>query len=213
MENKADPKDQLRRQFEELVLRYTNDVPLVYGFWTEIETKYSRKLRHYHNLHHLENLLELLIEVKPLIKDWDVTLFALFYHDLVYNPVRRDNEEKSAQCAEKRLESINFPKSGIDKCVKMILATAGHADAGDDDINLFTDADLAILGCDPARYTGYTEQVRKEYRIYPDILYKPGRRKVLQHFLNMERIFKTDYFYNKFETLARKNLNSELMGL
>lgn len=213
MENKPDPKDQLKKLFMELMRRYTYDITLADSFWVEIETNYSGKLRYYHSLQHLDHLLDQLREVKPLVKDWDVILFALFYHDLIYNPARRDNEEKSAQCAEKRLESLNFLRGGIDKCVRMILATAGHADAGDNDINLFTDADLAILGCAPAQYIAYTKQVRKEYRIYPDVLYKPGRRKVLQHFLNMERIFKTSHFYNKFETLARENLNNELSTL
>lgn len=56
-------------------------------------------------------------------------------------------------------------------------------------------------------------QVRKEYSIYPDLLYKPGRKKVLQHFLQMERIFKTQVFYDKYETQSRRNLEKELNQL
>jgi predicted metal-dependent HD superfamily phosphohydrolase len=46
--------------------------------------------------------------------------------------------------------------------------------------------------------------------IFPDFVYKPGRKKVLLHFLAMERIFKTDYFFHKFELLAKQNLQKEL---
>jgi predicted metal-dependent HD superfamily phosphohydrolase len=52
--------------------------------------------------------------------------------------------------------------------------------------------------------------VRKEYLIYPDLIYNPGRKKVLHHFLAMDRIFKTDFFYNKFEQQARQNLRKEI---
>ncbi|UII32477.1 hypothetical protein LVD17_01310 [Fulvivirga ulvae] len=203
----------MKKLFQGQVRRYTDDAALPDSFWVEIETKYSGKRRYYHNLHHLENLLEQLSEVKLSIKDWDVTLFALFYHDLVYNPARRDNEEKSARMAGERLKSINFPKDGVDKCRNMILATKGHADASDNDTNLFTDADLSILGCAHDQYMEYARQVREEYHIYPDMLYKPGRKKVLQYFLSMDRIFKTNHFYDKFEAQARENLSIELKSL
>jgi predicted metal-dependent HD superfamily phosphohydrolase len=55
--------------------------------------------------------------------------------------------------------------------------------------------------------------VRREYSIYPDLLYKPGRKKVLQHFLNMEHIFKTIHFYTLYEQNARNNLNREIAEL
>jgi len=62
-------------------------------------------------------------------------------------------------------------------------------------------------------YEQYCGQIRKEYSIYPDIVYKPGRKKVLIHFLNMEKIFKTSFFYDKYELQARANLESELKRL
>ena len=34
--------------------------------------------------------------------------------------------------------------------------------------------------------------------------------KALQHFLTMENIFKTEYFYQKFEETARKNIQKEI---
>ncbi len=61
------------------------------------------------------------------------------------------------------------------------------------------DADLSILGQDLEIYLGYTREIRKEYSIYPDVLYKPGRKKVLRYFLDLESIFKTDYSKEKYE--------------
>ena len=76
--------------------------------------------------------------------------------------------------------------------------------------NLFTDADFSILGAHWETYSIYSQNVRKEYSIYPDLVYNPGRKKVLKHFLEMTRIYKTDYFYSKLEELAKCNLLGEL---
>lgn len=44
-------------------------------------------------------------------------------------------------------------------------------------------------------------------------MYVPGRKKVLNYFLAMPRIFKTNHFYEKYEEAARKNLEDELERL
>jgi predicted metal-dependent HD superfamily phosphohydrolase len=69
---------------------------------------------------------------------------------------------------------------------------------------------LSILGQSWELYEEYFNHVRKEYSVYPDFMYNPGRKKVIHHFLNMKRIFKTDEFFNKYEEAARKNLAQEL---
>jgi predicted metal-dependent HD superfamily phosphohydrolase len=83
----------------------------------------------------------------------------------------------------------------------------------DNDTNLFTDADLSILGKSWDAYSQYYQQVRKEYGFYPDLLYKPGRKKVLQHFLSMNSIYKTPFFKEKYEHSAIENLKHELTKL
>jgi predicted metal-dependent HD superfamily phosphohydrolase len=200
----------LNQTFLTLTQNYTPDNRLANDLWIEIETSYSTKKRHYHTLAHLENLLTQLTPIKSQIKNWDTVLFTLFYHDIVYNSLKKDNEEKSAELAESRLKSIAVPQSIIDHCKAQILATKQHLPSQDTDTNYFTDADLSILGADWETYSVYSKQVRKEYSIYPALIYNPGRKKVLEHFLKMERIFKTDYFFTKFESQAKQNLQREL---
>jgi predicted metal-dependent HD superfamily phosphohydrolase len=95
----------------------------------------------------------------------------------------------------------------------MIIATNGHEVSQNVDVNYFTDADLSILGAPPAEYEQYTKDVRKEYSIYPDILYKPGRKKVLKHFMEMPTLFKTEFFRNRLESQARSNIAWEMEAL
>lgn len=199
--------------FSNLIQRYTQQTAVIDQYWQEIETAYNGPKRHYHNLAHLEQLFQQLLPLKPEIADWETLLFSLFYHDIVYKVRRQDNEEKSAELAQERLQALSYPPDRIERCVAQIIATKSHTLSSDVDTNLFTDADLAILGQDWPTYHSYAQQVRREYAIYPDLLYKPGRRKVLQHFLGMERIFKTAHFYDLYEQKARTNLSRELAEL
>lgn len=140
-------------------------------------------------------------------------LLAIVYHDFVYSATHKDNEERSARVMRDRMVKSGLPAPLIERTAFHILATKQHAPSNDPDTDLFTDADLSILGSSPERYHVYADQVRREYRRFPDLLYKPGRRKVLAHFLAMPRIFKTPYFWARFEEQARVNLNAELGGI
>lgn len=205
--------EKLKSQFSALVSKYSADQALAEILWNEIVSAYGQKGRHYHTLLHLQNMYNQLIEIEYLIEDFDTVLFSLYYHDIVYSATAKDNEEKSAEMAIQRMRSIGVPENEIEKCSDQILATKSHMVSKNKDTNLFTDADLSILGMKWEDYEIYFRQVRKEYAIYPDLLYKPGRRKVLKHFLGMERIFKTDHFYQKLESQARINLEKELQIL
>lgn len=200
----------LAKEFAEAVSRYNNDTARAGKLWDEIEKSYTAKKRYYHNQSHLENLLKELTSIKESIEDWDCVIFSIAYHDIVYNTLQKDNEEQSAALAEQRLTEIAFPPDRINKCVQQILATKGHTVSDNQDTNFFTDADLSILGASWEVYEAYFKSIRKEYSYYPDLLYNPGRKKVLQHFLSMDKIFKTDKFFSRYEEQARKNLSAEL---
>ncbi|TRX59618.1 hypothetical protein FNH22_09885 [Fulvivirga sp. M361] len=200
----------LKKTFLELLIKYTDNKNLVNELWNEIETNYSSKKRHYHTLQHLESLLIQCIKIKREIRNWDAILFTLYYHDVVYNPLKSNNEEKSAELAEIRMKKISVPDDTIKLCKRQILATKSHSKSPDSDTNYFTDTDLSVLGQNWKKYSEYYKNVRKEYRIYPDLIYNPGRKKVLTHFLEMDRIFKTDIFYKTFEAQAKQNIQQEM---
>lgn len=200
----------LKETFSNLLNGYTENKELIAELWVEIEKNYSGAKRHYHTLTHLEKLLLQLNEVKLNILNWDTVLFSLYYHDIVYNALKSNNEEKSAELAVKILKRLAVAPDKIDKCKAQIIATKSHKFNDDSDTNHFLDADLSILGQPWESYEEYCKNVRKEYSMYPDMIYNAGRKKVLQHFLDMQRIFKTDYFYHKLELTAKENLAKEL---
>jgi predicted metal-dependent HD superfamily phosphohydrolase len=203
----------LEESFKTLAIQYTSNSKLIDNLWDEIQKKYTHPKRYYHNLQHLETMLCLFKEYKIEISDWDSILFALFYHDAIYDVLKKDNEEKSAVLAQKRLQEIQFPEGKIALCVQHILATKSHELSDNRDTNIFTDIDLAILGFDWEVYQKYAQNIRKEYTIYPNFMYNPGRKKVVNHLLTMNTIFKTDTFRQLYEEKARKNMNQELEQL
>ena len=75
---------------------------------------------------------------------------------------------------------------------------------------VFLDADLKILGTEEPAYLLYTEAVRKEYAMFPDLLFNRGRKAFLKNALATLRIYRTDKFFKTYEQQARKNLQNEL---
>jgi predicted metal-dependent HD superfamily phosphohydrolase len=203
----------LRTIWNELTSGYTDNAELVDELWAEIEKEYTTNKRHYHNLTHLEYMTDRAIKHNKDLIDPDTVLFSIFYHDIVYNTKRQDNEQKSADTACDRLTKLGVPADKIAKCQNQIIATKDHKDNGNNDTKYLVDFDLAILGDTPENYQAYRKKIRNEYSIYPDLLYKKGRKKVIQHFLDMDRIFKTNEFHDSYEQLARENLRTELQEL
>ena len=89
----------LKETFIGLLRNYADNESLIVELWDEIEENYSSESRYYHTLQHLENLMEQLTAVKEEIQNFDMVLFTLFYHDITYNSLKSDNEEKSAELA------------------------------------------------------------------------------------------------------------------
>ena len=183
-----------------------------HAFWREIEKHYSEAGRFYHNLTHLQEIFRLLDEMLPSSQS-DALSYAVFYHDIVYDVQKNDNEERSAGFAARDMERLLVPAATIAQCRSLILATKAHEAAGPAEMNYFTDADLSILGREPEEYQAYCMQIRKEYAVYPDGLYNPGRARVLRHFLDMPRIYKTDLCFSRYEAQARRNMSAELASL
>ena len=203
----------LQNVFLTIASKFSDDEKLKNTLWSELEKQYSSPRRHYHNLVHLENMITELDAVKKQIANYDVILFSVFYHDVIYNATAGDNEEKSAELARDRLAMLNADADFSTAVERQIIATKKHEKNNNADTNFLLDADLSVLGKDWETYREYAARIRKEYAIYPDILYKPGRKKVLQHFLTLETIYKTDEFKQKYEQQARKNLAAEAESL
>lgn len=203
--------DWLKSEWLKLTKNYC-DVSLSNLLWKEIETQYTLRSRYYHNLSHLYNMLKQLKDFETEIEDLDSLKFAIWYHDIIYKSTIKDNEEKSALFAKKRLKSIDFDEKRIEIVQNLIISTKTHNLISTKNIDnaFILDLDLSILGTDWKIYKNYISDIRKEYKIYPNFMYKSGRKKVLSHFLERDSLYFTESFKTKYETQARANLEREI---
>lgn len=175
---------------------------------------YSEKGRAYHNLSHIKALLDISTTCKADIENYYAMFFAIWFHDAIYNTQATDNEEQSAELAVQELTRLGIAENTILQVEKMILATKLHrAEDLPYDGKLFLDFDLSILGREAAVYKEYSQAIRIEYAWVPGDLYRQGRRKVLNSFLQRERIYYADQLAEIFEARARQNMELELMDL
>ncbi|WP_408030880.1 HD domain-containing protein [Tenacibaculum xiamenense] len=202
----------LQERFQSLMTSYETSEDIIEDLWSKIHQFYSKKERAYHNLNHLQELFKYHDLYKEQLSSPDIVSFSIFYHDIIYDIWKKDNEEKSAEVALIELQKIDLPYLFYKEIENQILATKTHQAASLDG-KFMVDFDLSILGQSNKIYTDYTQKIRKEYRLIPSILYKKGRKKVLEHFLAKENIYSTVPFKNLYEKQARENLANELKTL
>ena len=206
-------RDALRQKWHDLAALFMPDAALRDEILAQLFALYSEQHRAYHNLSHVNSLL-FLAEGQKNWREAASADFAIWFHDVIYQPRNQDNEERSAALAVSALTSLNAPPELIGRVRAMILATKQHSAEGlDDDGKLFLDLDLSILGSSPEVYRAYAQAIRAEYSWVPGFLYRRGRRKVLQGFLERERLFFTDAIAREREPKARTNIAEELRGL
>lgn len=115
--------------------------------------------------------------------------------DVVYEPSRHDNEERSAEALRERLGRL-VPEAVLASAELMILAARRNEPTGDPDADLFLDLDLSILAAPWPEYARYAEGVMREYvPIHGEDAYRRGRVELfLRPMLARGRVFLTERF-------------------
>lgn len=175
---------------------------------------YSAPERGYHDVRHLEEVLDRLLEllsVESTGVDRDALLLAAWFHDAVYDG-RDDDEERSAELAADALAGLDTALAA--EVARLVRVTAAHQPADDDPAGqLLCDADLAILASGPGRYREYVAGVRREYGAVPEPAFRQGRAAVLRALLAKPTLFHTAHARTAWEDAARANVTRELEGL
>ncbi len=174
---------------------------------------YAEKHRHYHTSAHIQFCLARLSEHRSAAQRAENLECAIWFHDAVYNPMRSDNELKSAEWASQFLRENGSSRERSEHVRYLIMATVHDAPALERDTQLLVDIDLAILGTDEASYWQFEDDVRKEYKWVPGPLFRRKRRAILQSFLDRRTIYCTEAIREKYEAQARHNIGNALRRL
>ncbi|XP_065888499.1 uncharacterized protein [Dysidea avara] len=192
-------------------------------WWEIIHSRYSEKTRHYHTLKHIGHMLWLMNTdqtVSNNILDSTSMTFAVFFHDLIYDPLSKENEDKSAEAFSSFFKEANVQSVECSVVVDYIAATKTHStdehkidgNWGATDLHLFLDLDMAILSVNPVEYNLYATNIRKEYSHFAEDVYCKGRAQVLENFLS-HRVYCCQDTYKTWENNARHNISTEITKL
>lgn len=144
--------------------------------------RYSQPGRHYHNLHHIEEVVRHIFTHLTRATDPVSVLWAGWFHDY-FPPWEKNAEARSADEADLILEGMGIEVKTRNRVRQLIMLTAGHFTAKDADEMLLADADLQVLGSDDWRYDSYASGVRAEYTHIPRPIFNFGRKKFLRALL------------------------------
>jgi predicted metal-dependent HD superfamily phosphohydrolase len=195
----------LRERWNRAVDSFAVSPELADVAFANLTARYAEPGRHYHTLEHISAVLH-------AIEDHGDTapalLFAAWYHDVVYDTLAADNEERSAEFGRSALAAMAVPEDVVRETVRLILLTKTHQTSQDDAPGqIMLDADLAVLGADREAYDRYAAAIRREYAWVPDVDYRAERCRVLEAFLARPRIYR---LLSRAEEAARRNLRREI---
>ena len=202
----TDPQTRWKKLFE------GKDGSLLEEAFDLIVGRYAESHRFYHTMSHVLSCLRQLDDL-PDFKNKHLVEIALWFHDVVYEPLKTNNEEESALFAQKTMLRLDIDDESITRIMALIILTKHPSQPKTLDEQYLIDVDLSILGSKPALYAQYETWIRKEYRYVPSFLYKKGRRKVLKSFLDQPTIYSSAVFRERYERIARTNLESAILAL
>ena len=188
-------------------ISYALDLIGQYGIditYDEVIKRYSEPHRYFHTVEHLNDVLKLIVSKRSHLStdDYVSMVIAAIFHDIVYDPQRRDNEEKS-------IEVLDFSTSILDEseyyeikenAKKIILATKTH-DKIHELIYYFNQIDCCILNRSLPELLKWEEQIHKEYE-FAGSEYKERRLKFLklsipEHVGNLDNLNKLIEYVEK----------------
>ena len=194
-------------------------IPIVSAKLDGLRRRYGEPHRAYHGQSHIDAMLRGLREEAAWIRHPDAVALAIWYHDAIYDPSSTDNEARSAELLRVELDGLVGPAT-LQMADLMIRATADHLipehlpEEMRQDVAIFLDLDLAVLGADAADYDAYETGIAAEFEpVHGAGVFRLGRAGFLRDLLARDRLFHTDRFHQALDEAARVNLRRALEHL
>ena len=200
--------NEVNESWMNLIKNLSIDNKIGLKWWDILLNKYAEDWRKYHIVKHIWKMIELMKEFK--VENKLMFELAIWFHDAIYYPTMNTNEEMSVELFKEFANETGIKE--IDYVSNIIMSTKQHKveDITENDVKLFMDFDLVILGAPNDEYIEYYKDIRKEYEQFSDDQFKNGRISVLKSFLDNKEIFFTKDIREKYEHSARENIMNEI---
>ena len=206
--------EQFRPKWTHLIAQLNGDLSQADAVYDQLVAHYTGPDRHYHDFAHIVWMLNLLPQMAVELENRPAVELAIWFHDVIYEVgTGLDNEQASADFSAEVLGRLHISQDEIQTVKTLILDTKHHQRPATWDGCVLVDLDLSQLGNSAEQFAHDTANIRREYQIFPDAQFWPGRRQVLQLFLNRDQIYYTEPFYKRFEASARRNLADSIVAI
>lgn len=173
----------------------------------ELTRRYTEAHRRYHDLLHVADML-----CKGSALDLsDEQVMAVWFHDAIYQPGGKTNEQDSADLCVKRLSALGWNNNRVQVVRQIVLDTDEHVPSIDESKKVI-DLDLSTLAATWAEYQENGRRIKSEYNNLSDADWDAGRAVWLKEMLGRGRLFWTDWG-RPLEQKARDNLRRDLESL
>jgi len=167
---------------------------------------YQEPERHYHTLAHIEQCLGMFDQCKSLAREPDALELAVWFHDVIFEAGKPDNEKRSAQLYLQLSDGVHDASTRglVDR---LIMATLHDGSSlADHDAIYMVDIDLSSFGLSWEEFLQDSQNLRRENADLSDAEYYRKKANFQNFLLAKERFYLSDYFAERLETRARANL-------
>jgi pantetheine-phosphate adenylyltransferase len=148
-----------------------------------LSAKLKESHRFYHNESHISDILDNIEKKYPdntNAKDKTILILTAFFHDAIYDPRRKDNEQLSVEFFRKCISSGGCNEENAEAICQIILDTRNHKPSSELS-GVFCDLDLyGLRHGDTQRVFTDEQNIFKEFQFYDYSDYKSGRIQFLE---------------------------------
>lgn len=153
----------------------------------ELPIRWSEPTRHYHNVNHLIDIIADIQEHRDFkylsTFEKQALLLAAFFHDVIYDPKREDNEDQSIKYF---LSSYTGKSPAMSKTVCELIETTKHRKRPLNKLKkIFWESDNAKFSGSYENFLKNEKLIRKEYSFVPAEQYKEKRIEILQNSMGL----------------------------
>ncbi len=176
------------------------------SIYQRLVAAYGETHRHYHTLSHIRHCLQQLDLCKAQLVGPDAVETSIWFHDVIYQSGAPDNENRSAQLYRELAVDVH-QNDFCQRVEDMITATAHNkTPPARIDEQYLVDIDLSSFGLSWDDFLRDSRNLRLESSHLSDSDYHRRQGNFRKSLLARECFFYTDYFYQRYETQARENI-------
>ena len=171
----------------------------------ELDTLYREAHRRYHSVEHIGYCLRQFDLAADRMEDPDAVEMAVWFHDAIYEIPGKENELRSAELFAARADGRGSAQFRS-KVHRLIMATI-HVDPPRTlDESFMVDIDLSSFGRPWDEFLLDSHAVRAEFPHLSDAEFRPRQKKFLESLAARPRFCFTEFFRERHEDRARRNI-------